>query len=300
MARARRGRRRSDRSRCCGSRSSPSIAVVIALIGWLPSCSPRVDGSPAGTGTAQHYLPADGALLTFPMLQFTLLGALCMLGTLWLVVRARSSTRARRAGDRRAGGLPVVAAVDADHAGRHHAAVVPAAADADRAAGRGGRVRVRRGDAGVSRRYQAPTSHARIVAAAAVHRARSAPWRSARTSPTCSSPTSTSPTPTPTATASARDRRPPGAEKYYAEIDATIQRGHRAAPQRDRRADRRLQLPVVLPVLGFQGLTSHYANPLGAVRQTGRRDRELGRREDRRRSSSRRWTRCRGSRPRCS
>ncbi len=28
------------------------------------------------------------------MLQFTLLGALCMLGTLWLVVYARSSTRA--------------------------------------------------------------------------------------------------------------------------------------------------------------------------------------------------------------
>ena len=28
------------------------------------------------------------------MLHFTLLGALCMLGTLWLVVRARTSTRA--------------------------------------------------------------------------------------------------------------------------------------------------------------------------------------------------------------
>ena len=46
------------------------------------------------TGSAQHYLPADGAELTFPMLQFSLLGALCMLGTLWLVVRARSSVRA--------------------------------------------------------------------------------------------------------------------------------------------------------------------------------------------------------------
>src|SRR5271166_3743141 len=48
----------------------------------------------SNTGSAYHYLPADGAELTFPMLKFTLLGALCMLGTLWLVVRARSSVRA--------------------------------------------------------------------------------------------------------------------------------------------------------------------------------------------------------------
>ena len=41
-----------------------------------------------------HYLPADGAELTFPMLQFSLLGAVCMLGTLWLMVRAGSSVRA--------------------------------------------------------------------------------------------------------------------------------------------------------------------------------------------------------------
>jgi galactan 5-O-arabinofuranosyltransferase len=46
------------------------------------------------TGSAQHYLPADGAELSFPMLQFTLLGSLCMLGTLWLVIRVRSSVRA--------------------------------------------------------------------------------------------------------------------------------------------------------------------------------------------------------------
>src|ERR1700743_3731686 len=44
--------------------------------------------------SAYHYRPADGAELTFPMLKFTMLGALCLLGTLWLVVRARSSVRA--------------------------------------------------------------------------------------------------------------------------------------------------------------------------------------------------------------
>ena len=70
------------------------IAGAIALIGWGPYLFAAIGGSPADTGTAQHYLPSDGAQLSFPMLQFTLLGALCMLGTLWLVVRARSSTRA--------------------------------------------------------------------------------------------------------------------------------------------------------------------------------------------------------------
>ncbi|MDT5013011.1 MAG: galactan 5-O-arabinofuranosyltransferase, partial [Mycobacterium sp.] len=70
------------------------IAGAIALIGWLPYLLAAIGGSPSGSGTALHYLPADGAQLSFPMLQFTLLGALCLLGTLWLVLRARSSTRA--------------------------------------------------------------------------------------------------------------------------------------------------------------------------------------------------------------
>ncbi|MFZ0834611.1 MAG: arabinofuranosyltransferase, partial [Mycobacterium sp.] len=69
-------------------------AAVIALIGWLPYLLAAVKGSPAGSGTAQHYLPADGAQLWFPMLQFTILGALCMVGIIWLAVRAGSSTRA--------------------------------------------------------------------------------------------------------------------------------------------------------------------------------------------------------------
>jgi len=70
------------------------IAAAIASVTWLPFAL-RVASSPvSNSGSAFHYLPADGAELTFPMLQFSLLGAICMLGTLWLVVRARSSVRA--------------------------------------------------------------------------------------------------------------------------------------------------------------------------------------------------------------
>jgi galactan 5-O-arabinofuranosyltransferase len=71
-----------------------AIAAAIGSITWLPFAL-RVASSPiSNSGSAFHYLPADGAELTFPMLQFSLLGAICMLGTLWLVVRARSSVRA--------------------------------------------------------------------------------------------------------------------------------------------------------------------------------------------------------------
>ncbi|WP_197420235.1 arabinofuranosyltransferase, partial [Mycobacterium sp. NAZ190054] len=70
------------------------ISGLIALIGWGPYLLAAARGTPAETGTAQHYLPMDGAELSFPMLRFTLLGALCLLGTVWLVIHARSSTRA--------------------------------------------------------------------------------------------------------------------------------------------------------------------------------------------------------------
>src|SRR5271155_2585869 len=70
------------------------IPAAIASTTWLPFLLRAAHDPVSNTGSAYHYLPADGAELTFPMLKFTLLGALCLLGTLWLVVRARSSVRA--------------------------------------------------------------------------------------------------------------------------------------------------------------------------------------------------------------
>ena len=70
------------------------IAAVLAATTWLPFLLRAARDPVSNAGSAFHYLPADGAELTFPMLQFTLLGALCMLGTLWLLVRVRSSVRA--------------------------------------------------------------------------------------------------------------------------------------------------------------------------------------------------------------
>lgn len=70
------------------------IAAAIASITWTPYLRQALYHPPGESRSAFHYLPRDGAELSFPMLQFTLLGALCLLGTLWLVVRATKSTRA--------------------------------------------------------------------------------------------------------------------------------------------------------------------------------------------------------------
>ncbi|KJX75862.1 galactan 5-O-arabinofuranosyltransferase [Mycobacterium lepromatosis] len=70
------------------------IASAIGAITWLPFLARAAHDPVSNTGSAQHYLPADGAELAFPMLQFSLLGTICMLGTLWLVVRTSSSVRA--------------------------------------------------------------------------------------------------------------------------------------------------------------------------------------------------------------
>ncbi|HYB81476.1 MAG TPA: arabinofuranosyltransferase, partial [Mycobacterium sp.] len=70
------------------------IAVVIGSTTWLPFLLRAARNPVSNSRGAYHYLPADGAELTFPMLQFSLLGAVCMLGTLWLVVRTPTSVRA--------------------------------------------------------------------------------------------------------------------------------------------------------------------------------------------------------------
>ena len=166
----------------------------------------------------------------------------------------------------------------------HHAAVVPAAADADRAAGRRRGVRLHRGAPGRRPRRLEP---AHRDPGRRRGRAGRRAWRSARTSPTCCGPTSPSPTPTPTATANAATAARPAPSKYYAEIDQAILRGHRQAPQPDRRADRRLQLPVLLPLLGLPGPDLALRQPAGAVRQARRRHRGLVRRSRPPSSSSR-------------
>ncbi|WP_346764794.1 galactan 5-O-arabinofuranosyltransferase [Rhodococcus sp. HNM0569] len=74
------------------------ISGLVALIVWTPYLLAALRGEPADSGTAMHYLPASGAGVPLPMIDFSLTGAMCLLGTVWLVVRATTSRRAAALG----------------------------------------------------------------------------------------------------------------------------------------------------------------------------------------------------------
>ena len=72
------------------------------------------------------------------------------------------------------------------------------------------------------------------------------------------------------------DRRPPGAERYYREIDAKIQEVTGRPRNETVVLTADYSFLSYYPYYGFQGLTSHYANPLAQFERTGGRDRALG------------------------
>ena len=74
-----------------------AIAVVIALLVWAPYLLELARGEKT-TNAAQRYLPPYGATLLLPMTAATVVGALCLIGTVWIVVRARTSVVAQALG----------------------------------------------------------------------------------------------------------------------------------------------------------------------------------------------------------
>jgi galactan 5-O-arabinofuranosyltransferase len=236
------------------------IAGAIALVGWLPYLLAAIGGSPANSGTAEHYLPANGAQLSFPMLHFTLIGALCMVGTLWLVVRATTSTRAA--------GLAIgVLAVYAwsllsmltTLAGTTLLSyrLQPTLTVLLTAAGAFGFVEAA---LALAARYQ-PAVGRRILMTAAALGLIGAVMFSQGIPDVLRSDIFVAYTDT-DGSGRRADRRPPGAEQYYGRIDAKI-REVTGRPRNDTvvlTAD--YSFLSYYPYWGFQGLTSHYANPL--------------------------------------
>ena len=235
------------------------IAVTAGLLGaitWLPFLL-RAAGSPlSDTGSAQHYLPADGAVLTFPMLQFSLLGALCMLGTLWLVWRARSSTRAAALG---IGVLSLYAwsllSMLTTLAGTTLLSfrLQPTLTVLLCAAGVFGFIEATLALAARWSRRIVPVAAA-IGLIGAIGFSQDIPDVLRPDLNVAYTDTD--------GNGQRGDRRPPGAEKYYPEIDAAI----RQATGRPRNETVVLTADYSFlsyyPYYGFQGLTSHYANPL--------------------------------------
>ncbi|KKW65962.1 arabinofuranosyltransferase [Mycolicibacterium elephantis] len=237
-----------------------ALSGAIALIGWGPWLAAAIKGEPADSGTAQHYLPSVGAELEFPMLHFTLLGALCMLGTLWLVWRARTSTRA--------GALAI--AVLAVYAWSLLSMLTtlagttllsfrlnPTLTVLLAAAGAFGFLEVTRAAAARAK----PENAKRVVAAAATIGAVGAVTYSQDIPDVLRPDIAVAYTDT-DGYGQRADRRPPGSERYYREIDAKI-REVTGLPRNETvvmTAD--YSFLSYYPYYGFQGLTSHYANPL--------------------------------------
>ncbi|MEV3905337.1 galactan 5-O-arabinofuranosyltransferase [Mycobacterium sp. NPDC050551] len=233
------------------------LSGLIALIHWGPYVIAAVKGSPAGSGTAQHYLPADGAQLSFPMLSFTMLGALCMVGTIWLIVRARVSVRA---GALAAAVLAVYAwsllSMLTTLAGTTLLSfrLQPTLVVLLAAAGTFGFIEGARGlaDSFSSRRLLATATALGAIGALTF----------TQDIPDVLRPDITVAYTDTGGDGQRADRRPPGAEKHYREIDETIL----ATTGRPR--DQTVVLTAdysflsFYPYYGFQGLTSHYANPL--------------------------------------
>ncbi|MFJ2665837.1 galactan 5-O-arabinofuranosyltransferase [Nocardia fluminea] len=235
-----------------------AIAIVLALVVWTPYLLKMLSGAKLPSGSAFHYLPESGAQLAFPMLEFSLRGALCMIGVLWLVVRAGSSRRAQ------ALGIGVVSiylwtllSMTATAAGTTLLSfrLEPVLLALLAAAGVFGFVE------GATAIYQALNEPAPMRAAAAAIAVLGA-VAFAQTIPTVlTHEIDTAYTDT-DGNGERADQRKPSAVSHYREIDAALM------AQTGRPRDESVVLTAdttflaFYPYWGFQALTSHYANPL--------------------------------------
>ncbi|MEX0581649.1 MAG: galactan 5-O-arabinofuranosyltransferase [Mycobacterium sp.] len=244
------------------------IAIAIAAITWLPFLLRAVRGPLGDTGTAQHYLPGDGAVLNFPMLQFSLLGALCMLGTLWLAWRSWSSGGQERSkpggGSVRAAALGIgVLALYAWSLLSMLTTLVgttllsfrlqPTLVVLLSAAGVFGFIEIALAVAARWSRRAIPVAVA-VGLIGAIGFSQDIP-RVLRPDLTVAY-TDTD------GNGQRGDRRPPGAEKHYSQIDAAIREATGKPPNQTIVMTADYSFLSYYPYYGFQGLTSHYANPL--------------------------------------
>jgi galactan 5-O-arabinofuranosyltransferase len=242
-----------------------AVAAPIAAITWLPFLI-RVVRSPVGnSGSAFHYLPADGAELTFPMLQFSLLGAICMLGTLWLVVRARSSVRA---GALAVGVLAVYLwsllsmLTTLARTTLLSFRLQPTLTVLLVAAGAFGFVETTRALAARGRENGDVTGWGRAVLPVAGAVGLTAAIAFSQDIPDVLRPDITIAYTDTDGHGQRGDRRPPGSERYYPEIDAAIRHATGKPPNQTVVLTADYSFLSYYPYWGFQGLTSHYANPL--------------------------------------
>jgi galactan 5-O-arabinofuranosyltransferase len=231
------------------------LSGLVALVVWAPYLWARLRSQPASGGTAEHYLPSSGATLPVPMLHLTLIGVLCSVGLVWIVLRIRVRTVAL------ALGITTVAiylfcllsmAVTAIGTTLLAFRLEPLLAVILGVAGVFGIVEL--AHLVVDRLGDVRLGIAVLGAVAAIGLAQGIPSHLSNEITTAYTDTD--------GYGVRADKRPPGAESYFPRIDELVRQ------QTGRARDDTVVLTAdygflsIYPYWGFQGLTSHYANPL--------------------------------------
>ncbi|MCV7053473.1 arabinofuranosyltransferase, partial [Mycobacterium heidelbergense] len=220
------------------------IAAAIAATTWLPFLVRAASSPVSNSGSAAHYLPADGAELTFPMLQFSL-----------LVVRARSSVRA--------GGLAIgVLAVYLWSLLSMLATLARVTLLSFRLQPTLSVLLVAAGAFGFVELVAALAPRGRAVVPVAGAIGLAAAIAFSQDIPDVLRPDLTIAYTDTDGHGQRGDRRPPSSEKFYPDIDAAILKT--TGKPRDQTVVLTADYSFLsyYPYWGFQGLTSHYANPL--------------------------------------
>lgn len=231
------------------------IAIAIGLPAYGPFLLRVARDGTDSTGSALHYLPEQGSVLSLPILHFTLLGALGMIGVVWVLVQARSCLPAQALGLGIAGSyLWAILSMAASPAGTtllgfrtepvlHILLAAAGALGAVTMVGALGDGYPRYRDAGVV-----------LGVLAAIGVAQTIPAQLAGEIAVAYSDTD--------GHGERGDRRPAGAESSYKDVDAAILTAT-GRPRTDTvvlTAD--YGFLAIYPYWGFQNLTSNYANPL--------------------------------------
>lgn len=231
------------------------IAIVIGTPAYGPFLLRVAREGTDSKGSAFHYLPEQGSVLSLPMLHFTLLGALGMIGIVWILVKARSNRAAQALGLAVAGSyLWALLSMVLSPAGTtllgfrtepvlHVLLAAAGALGAVTMVGALGEGYPRYRDAGVV-----------LGALAAIGVAQTIPAQLAGEIAVAYSDTD--------GHGERGDRRPAGAESSYKDVDAAILAAT-GKPRTDTvvlTAD--YGFLAIYPYWGFQNLTSNYANPL--------------------------------------
>ncbi|MFZ2509866.1 MAG: arabinofuranosyltransferase [Gordonia sp. (in: high G+C Gram-positive bacteria)] len=231
------------------------IAGAVALLFWAPYLMKRMSSSVTISGAAEHYLPENGAILPLPFFHLTLMGILALAGLIWTIWFMRRRTIAFAFAAALVGiVLLTLASLARTAIGSTLLSFRLEAVSAGILAAGGAFAVVALARLAVRQFGDVRTVVGVLAAVGALGVAQQLPA-------TLSSEITIAYTDT-DGHGQRGDQRPPGSESYYAQLHRLIgeQTGRPATENVVLTAD--FSFLSIYPYWGFQGLTSHYANPL--------------------------------------